>query len=284
MKKIIPIIILILFSIQNSFATEWYNLVLSDRILINNITNNINKITDTKWDTHTMKYIFALNSSLKNLNENSRSYIILATIKTNIVAHIQEKNKLEITKEVEKKIEPYKSNINFSDYKIDMEKVRKSWLSYYNDVRKSTWRELYSYADILNNTAQEWSETSMSKWVMSHKRNTWDSYYDYAKITNWFADRWVVCKNVNRATSTENIWRWFYKCSSDTDCTDKLISWTKEVFDMYYAEKNKSYKAHYESIIRKEFRKIWLWVSIHKISNWFYEFYITTHFCTELTN
>lgn len=285
MKKIFILLLLIILQLNLSFASESYTLTIKDKIFVNETVSKINKITDTKWDTYAMKYIFALDKSLKNYAVWSRSYIVFNTIKTNIVSHIQEKNKpKENTKIEEKKIVSYQSKMNFEEYKIDIEKVRTSWLWYYNDVRKNMWRELYNYYESLNSTAQDWSETSLDRWVMSHKRDINDSYYNYNKINSWFAERWVVCKNINRVTHSENIWRWYYKCSSDTDCTDKLIVWTKEVFDIYMAEKNKSYKAHYESIIRKEFRKIWLWIAIHKTDNDFYEFYITTHYCTEVIN
>jgi hypothetical protein len=117
---------------------------------------------------------------------------------------------------------------------------------------------------------------------MSHKRDPNDVYYDYYKITSRFADRLVVCKNINRITNTENIWRWYYDCSDSNDCTEKLISWTKEVFDFYMTEKGKSNQVHYESVVKKEFNKIWLWISIKKSGDNSYEFYITTHYCTEL--
>lgn len=284
MKKVIILLYLILTTITNTFATSEYTLTIKDKIFINDITQKINKLTDTKWDTYAIKYVFALDKSLKNYEIWSRSYKVFNTIKTNIVSHIQSKNKPESETIIieEKSKVAYKSTMNFSEYKIDMEKVKLSWLWYFNEVRKNMWREVYSYDEILNNTAQEWSETSLDRWIMSHKRDTNDSYYNYSKINSWFADRWVVCKNINRVTHSENIWRWYYKCSSYTDCTDKLITWTKEVFDMYMAEKNKSYKAHYESIIRREFRKIWLWIAIHNSNDWFYEFYITTHYCTEV--
>nr|MDD3720526.1 CAP domain-containing protein [Candidatus Gracilibacteria bacterium] len=284
MKNLIILIILVIFSFHNSFALDKYNLTINDQLLINDITNKINNITDTKGDTYTMKYIFALDSYTRKLKENTKSYAILSTIKTNVVAHIQEKNKVETDKVEPKKIIQYKSTMNFDDYKVSIEKVQKSWIGYYNDIRKSIGRELYTYDQKLNNTAQEWAETSMNRGFISHKRDPNDSYYDYNKVTSWFADRGVVCKNVNKATSTENIGKGYYKCSSNTDCTDKLIAGVKEVFDMYLSEKNQPEKAHYESIVRKEFRKIGLGISINEVKTNSYEFYITTHFCTEIEN
>gem|GEM_PF-6838060 len=84
-----------------------------------------------------MKYIFALDKSLKNYKEGSRSYIVFNTIKTNIVTHVQSKNKSETKAPEEKKVYKYVIKMNFEEYKIDMEKVKTSWLSYYNEVRKN---------------------------------------------------------------------------------------------------------------------------------------------------
>lgn len=284
LKKIFITIFLIVFSLQISFAeTEIYKLTVKDKILINNTSVKINRLIDKKWDIITSRYVIILNKALKKTVKDSRIYQILTKIKTNIISHNIEKYKQENKIEEPVKNEwNYKTKMNFSDFKIDMTRVRTSWLWFYNEVRKAKWRTTYSYENQLNDTAEEWSDTSLARWVMSHKRDTNDSYYNYNKINSWFKDRWIVCKNINKATHSENIWRWYYKCSNSNDCTDKLIEWTKEVFDMYMAEKGKSNQVHYESVVKKEFSKIWMWISIKKSDNNFYEFYITTHFCTEL--
>jgi hypothetical protein len=68
---------------------------------------------------------------LKKTKKDSRIYQILTSIKEKIIIYSQEKykkeNKIEeIKKEIVK--ENYKSKTNFSDFKIDIYKVRESWL------------------------------------------------------------------------------------------------------------------------------------------------------------
>ena len=285
LKKTFIIIFLFIFSIQFSFAEETYKLTIKDKILINNTSVKINRLIDKKWDIITSKYVIILNKVLKKTVKNSRNYQILSKIKTNIVSYNIEKYRQENKIEEPVKNEwNYKTKTNFSDFKIDMTRIRTSWLWFYNEVRKNKWRTIYSYESKLNDSAQEWSDTSLARWIMSHKRDANDSYYNYNKINSWFADRQIICENINRVTHSENIWRWYYKCSDSNDCTDKLITWTKEVFDMYMAEKGKSNQVHYESVVKKEFNKIGLWISIKKSGNNSFEFYITTHYCTELVN
>lgn len=288
LKKFWIILFIFLYLLQFSYAKEEaYKLTMKDKLLVNDISTKINKISDKKWDIITSKYVTTINKTIKKVEKDSRIYQILTWIKTSIVNHKNDKykkeNNVEEIKNEELKEGNYKSTTNFSVLKIDMNKVREAWLWFYNSVRKDMWRTLYSYDTKLNDTAEEWSDSSMSRWLVSHKRDTNDSYYNYNKINSWFKNRWVVCKNVNRITHSENIWRWYYKCTDSNDCTDKLITWIKEVFDMYMAEKYKTSQTHYQSIINKEFNKIWLWISIKNLWNK-YEFYITTHYCTELVN
>ncbi len=289
LKKIFIIILLFIFSIQFSFAeTEIYKLTMKDKLLINEISNKINKLIDKKWDVVTTKYVFTINKTIKKTEKNSKIYQILNWIKTTIVNYTndkykQENNIKEVTKGSETKSN-YASKTNFSDFKIDISKVRSSWIWFYNEIRKNKWSEAYSYENKLNDTAEEWSDTSLARWIMSHKRDSGDSYYNYNKINSWFSDRQVTCENINRITHSENTGRWYYKCNDSNDCTDKLTKWIKEVFDMYMAERGKANQVHYESIIKKEFSKIWMWIAIKKSGINSFEFYITTHFCTEIVN
>ncbi len=271
MKKILLNSLLLTISF---FSTTFsYDLTDKDKEIIDKKTKDIRSIIDNKWENIAYKYIFAINSSIKKLDKESSKAVILSKIQENITSYLKEKNK---------KIENTNNIEYYSDFWIDINKVREKWLWYYNKVRTNLWRNSYSYEEKLNKTAKEWSDTSLEKWVMSHKRNENDSYYDYNKINSWFKERWVVCENINRVTFTENIWKWYYTCKKWLVCTDELINWTKEIFDMYMSEKNQKYKAHYESIVRKEFNKIWLWISIKKLNENDYEFYITTHFCTKI--
>ncbi len=284
MKKILIFIFLFIFSIQFSFAEENYKLTIKDKLIVNNISSKITKLIDKKWDTITSRYVTRLNKAIKNTEKNSRIYQILNSIKIQIVEYqnTKYKNNNNIEEKKEETKSNYESKTDFSEFKIDMTRVKTTWLWYYNEVRKNIWRNEYSFDTKLNDSAQNWSDTSLARWIMSHKRDSGDSYYNYNKITSRFKDKWVVCKNINRITHSENIWRWYYSCSDSNDCTDKLIWWIKQVFLMYMAEKGKSNHVHYDSIIMKEFNKIWVWIAIKKTSSNNFEFYITTHFCTEL--
>lgn len=290
MKKIFVWLLIFIFSCSISFAKDTvYNLTMKDKLLITNISTKINKLTEKKWDIIVSRYVAKINLAIKKSKKDSRTYLILTWIKTKIVDYqntkykkenkIEEK-KVEVKKETNKST--YESKNSFSDLKIDMSRVRTAWLWYYNEVRKNIWKSEYSFDEKLNDTAEEWSDTSLSRWVMSHKRDSGDSYYNYNKITSRFKDRWVVCKNVNRITHSENIGRWYYSCSDSNDCTDKLIWGIKQVFDMYMAEKWKSNHVHYDSVVMTQFSKIWVWIAIKKSGGSNYEFYITTHYCTEL--
>ena len=124
----------------------------------------------------------------------------------------------------------------------------------------------------------------MEKWIMDHKRNYWDASYDYHKIEKWFQERWVKCKPKNRVTSSESIWKFWYYCK-DNECTDELLKSVKQIFDIYMAEKWQSYDLHYRAITHASISKMWVWIAIKKSEDeWFnnyYDYYITTHYCTE---
>lgn len=86
-------------------------------------------------------------------------------------------------------------------------------------------------------------------------------------------------------TVTESIWNGLYKCN-DWNCNDELIGAMKRVFDMYMKEKKVKYpnNPHYRAISSWNLSKIWFWVSIKEKKNNYYDFYITTHYCSNLKN
>jgi hypothetical protein len=63
---------------------------------------------------------------------------------------------------------------------------------------------------------------------------------------------------------------------------------------MYMSEKwkSRSENPHYRAIIHPDFSKIWLWLSIREDKEFtkdypwyrYYDFYVTTHYCTEFKN
>ena len=141
----------------------------------------------------------------------------------------------------------------------------------------------------LDNTAYEWSKfQAKEKKIMSHKRNWWSLFYDYHEIEKWFTDRWVKCSVAWWATSSESIWKFWYYCN-DYECTDELVKSLKTIFDIYMAEKWLAYpaNAHYKWIVLAELSKIWIWLFIEeRFDDTYkdyrsYDYYVTTHYCTE---
>lgn len=270
------VIFLTIFSLNYSY---WYDYTTNDNLIINKYSGQVLKIIDNWWDK--TDFDQSIDKYLSLHNDNIQVVNVLNKVKSHVASNIeqkeQEKQEVEISSN---STNWYKSKINFSDHKVDIEKVREVWLWYYNSYRKSLWLANYSYDWILNDTAQEWSDLAMNRWYIDHKRSSWDAYYNYNKINYRFKERWVICKNISRITFSENIWRWDYRCSDD-DCSEELASATKSVFNFYMSEKSYLW-AHYQSIVNKHFSKIWVWISIKKVSTNSFKFYITTHFCTEL--
>lgn len=171
------------------------------------------------------------------------------------------------------------NNYKYSDYNIDFGKIKQKWLDLNNNLRRDLWKSEYTYHTKLEETAQEWSETSKQRWEITHKRDKKDSYYNYNKIWKWFKNRGVVCENVKRITFSESIWYGNYSCSWD-DCTAKLENGIEKVFNMYLKEKNKKYKPHYKALVSDQFKTIGLWLSITELKKNSYKFFLTVHYCT----
>lgn len=250
-----------------------YVLTSRDRVLVNTFVNKMNIIIERKW----LSYRDLIALKISDLIDSWKYPVRLIAILEEIIKEI---NNITIIKQEVNTIS--NSVVNTYNLKnIDINKVKDTWLSWYNAVRKDLWKNSYSYDLKLESTALDWSKTSKEKWEISHKRNLWDAYYDYNIITSWFKDRGVVCKNINRITHTENIWWWQYSCN-DSECTDELIKAIKSTFDFYMAEKGKSYDAHYRSITQTYFSKIWLWIELEEVKDWYFKYYLTVHYCTEL--
>ena len=161
---------------------------------------------------------------------------------------------------------------------VDMAKVRSSWLSWNNDLRKQLGRNAYAYNPSLDMTALEWSVTSAKRGYIDHKKYGSKKYYDYKLLTKWFADRGVTFTNVNRVTNTENIGWGYYSCN-DSDCTDELIKSIRTTYMFFYNEKGKKYRPHYESLIKKEFNYIGLGIALNPAQK---RYYLTVHYGTQV--
>lgn len=267
---------------ENIEQNTGYTLNLKDKVLVNKFVYKMNKVIQIKWLSYRNALALKISDFIDNWDYSDRLVAILDEIIEQIIniEMISEQGKTE--KNIESVSEG--KNIEVHTYylkDIDISKVKNTWIWWYNAVRKEEWVNYYSYDPKLESTALNWSKIAKSRWEISHKRNTWDVYYDYDKITSWFKYRWVVCKNIYRATHTENIWYWSFKCS-DGECSDELIASIRSTFDFYMSEKWTSNDAHYRSIIHKYFTKMWLWITIEDRGSWYYKYYLTVHYCTEL--
>lgn len=169
------------------------------------------------------------------------------------------------------------SNIQ-SPSNVDMNRVRSTWLDWYNSVRQSQGLGLYSYDVRLNSTAYDWNiEFAQGKWQNHHTRNPWDGYYNFSVIDRWFMTRWVDPLVINRTKHTENVGYGYYSCKS-SDCTNNLIQSIRSTFDFFMSEKWKKYDIHYQSIIQPYFSKIWLSVIVVPSEQ---RYYLVVHYITE---
>ncbi len=162
---------------------------------------------------------------------------------------------------------------------VDMEKVRAAWLGWINGSRTAAGLTPYVYNDQLIRTAFTWSETMAERDAASHQRPGQTAYYDYNLIMKWFQNLGMTFTNVHGYTYTENIGWWPYRCSAD-DCTDEMIATLRHTFDMFMAEKNKAYRAHYDSVMNAQFREVGMSIVVSASG----KAYNTTHYATGLAS
>lgn len=231
------------------------------------IAKNIEKIVNNKTPRFKTAWEIKLKNTLKKIDKTSKKYSLISEILKN---HLQ----MDFTKYINK---------HYKKYNINKSIIDRYWLNLHNNVRKKRWLSTYSYNQLLNNTAIEWSYTNYDKKSMDHKRDSFDSYYDYSIIENWFQERWVHCKVKWRTTTSESIWKYGFYCT-DWECTEELKLSLKEIFDIYMAEETLNYpaNAHYKAIVSPHISKMWLGITLYKadLPN-YYEYYMTTHYCTE---
>ncbi len=161
---------------------------------------------------------------------------------------------------------------------VDMNRVRSTWMSWYNVTRSALSLQNYTWDTRLDSTAHDWNiEFAKGKWQNHHRRNPWDSYYDFPVIDAWFSARGINPKVINRAKNTENVGYGYYSCSQ-SDCTDELIASIRSTYDFFMSEKGKSYDAHYRSIVQPYFTKIGMDIIIVPGER---RYYMTIHYITE---
>lgn len=165
---------------------------------------------------------------------------------------------------------------------IDMRRVEQAWLEWNNGLRADLGLSPYTTNDLLNSTAQDWSEFSRNRGFITHGRpgdgcvgEKNYSCYNFWAIDQWFKDRWVDPKVISRSKHTENIGLWRFSCNSD-DCTDAAIAAIKKTFDFFHSEK--SYNGvHYRSMINPNFTKIGVGFAYQNGT-----YYATIHYATDL--
>ncbi len=180
------------------------------------------------------------------------------------------------------------SNTNSNFYKnINLSKLRQQRLIWLNQVRTQKWLPKLSLDDRLNYSATQRAQTLLERyhnWPKNinrnnvHKRNLSDKYYDYWKIANWMKQHWIVAKNINWITFTENVWYWFIKCPKQWDCTQAAINGTKTSFENLYIKEQKYNWVHYRWLTKPQFKKVGIWLRID--DKWYYR--IVLHYATEL--
>jgi hypothetical protein len=160
----------------------------------------------------------------------------------------------------------------------DFSKVQADWLTWTNNERSLHWAEPLVINEKLNSTALDWSAYSKQKWSIDHKRPGQKSYYDYKRIWSWFNSKWVQFKKVKTVTFSESIWWNVYFCKTD-DCTQNISDAVYKTFAMYMKEKWKKYAPHYNSLVNKQFKQVWIWVVLDEAKH---RYYLTVHYWTEL--
>lgn len=160
---------------------------------------------------------------------------------------------------------------------VDLQKVRETWLGWYNDERAKRGLPLYRIEPQLNRTAALWSARSAVKGIMEHKRDGTTAYYDYGAIKGWFQNLGLEFKNVKSITFTENIGRGPYTCKDERDCTQAFLKAIRYTFDYYLEEEGKTYRPHFNALVSPSFRMMGLGVVVKQG-----QYYLTVHFGTDI--
>lgn len=171
-------------------------------------------------------------------------------------------------------------NVQEPPTNVDMQRVRDTWLGWYNDYRASLDLAPYTSDATLDRTASNWSYYSVKRGTIDHKRAWQAPYYDYKGIESWFGKFGVTFKNVSGKTYTENIGWGVHSCAED-DCTDQLIAAIRSTFDFFMSEKGMAYRPHYNAIVSDKFAKMGMGIGLNHATK---RYYLTAHFATELTN
>ena len=269
MKTIILSLLIILILTVNNVSAQWKKYEKNNNWIVNTLSYKIQNLLNGNSLMFRKSLNIKLNNIQKKNKNNKELYNIIEKVKRN---NYLTSNKTEYTK-------------HYNKYNIDYNKIKNTWIWWHNYERSKLWLRSYTNDNRLDDTAYEWSKyQKLNNKKMSHKRNKWDKYYDYHKIENWFTNRWIKCKVKWNTTTSESIWKFWFYCKKNQDCTDALTESLRVIFNIYMAEKNLWYpaNAHYKWIMSVNISKIWLWLSLYKTDEKdYYEYYVTTHYCTE---
>lgn len=156
---------------------------------------------------------------------------------------------------------------------VDMNRVRDTWLSWYNATRSAKWLSPYSYDASLDRSAHDWNIVfAGSRGTIYHERSPGDGFYNFSVIDQWFRDRWVNPPIIHGVKHSENVSYAWYRCNQ-SECTDELISALRGSYNFFM---NSS--SHYPSIVQPNFTKIGIDVIANPSQN---RSYITVHYMTE---
>lgn len=265
---------------DNTFKpAENINLAEAAKILVN--TLNINMSSDTSGDWYEVFIRSMQNLSYIPDSFGTVSQLVNRSQMAEMVYRIME----EITSKPAKSFvfeeaSSPSTNLTCADQdvpsSVDIDTVRATWFSWVNQARNADDLNSYGPSEVLDATAQAWSDYSADVGVMSHTRPGQTDYYDYSLITQWFTDLGVTFKNAGGWTYSENIGRTYLNCD-ESDCTQELIDGSKLIFDAYMAEKGTSYTDHYDSVMSSAFKIMGVAWSFSGT-----DVYITVHYAAEL--
>lgn len=259
MKKILLAVLVSILVIHNTYAVEFLKPNLLVQMKKQEVINKENKILERK-----------LNNQMRLAEIRSRKYAERKTAYSN--------NSTNQPTSQPAKPPIIQSSNNPTISWVDMNRVRSTWIGWYNSVRSDLGLGAYVFDARLDVTAHSWNiEFAKGKWQNHHRRNPGDSYYDFPVIDAWFIARGINPKVIDRAKHTENVGYGYYSCS-DSDCTDELISSIRGTFNFFMSEKWKAYDAHYRSIVQPYFTKIGMDIIVVPSEK---RYYITIHYITE---
>ena len=156
---------------------------------------------------------------------------------------------------------------------VDMERVRSTWIGWYNNTRSNLWLTPYSYNSRLDQTAADWNSIfAAGKWQNHHTRTAGDGYYNFNKIDEWFKNRGVDPIATHGVKHSENVGYGSYSCNQ-SDCTDELIESIRTTYRFFMNS-----RTHYPSLVQPHFTKIGMNIITVPSEG---RYYLTVHYITQ---